>query len=158
MTTTNLRRLMNETKQLLDGGEIKPFEIKMVDESMFHWTATIYGPTDTPYEGYEFILDIMLPNDYPRSPIIPKFITPIQHLNINSEGNICADILKKDKWIPTMCIMSMIESVISLLSEPNPSDPLNAELAELYRTDRKKYESHIKKHCRAHSRKSHLIK
>lgn len=154
-TSIGLRRLTNEAQQLQSANLNETnWKIHMCNDNIFHWVATIRGPPSTPYEGYEFILDIRLPNNYPFSPIIPRFVTPIKHLNVNSEGNICADILKPDKWESTICITAIIGSIISLLSEPNPADPLNAELAELYRTDELTYDTYIRNHCKTHAKQS----
>jgi len=153
-STINLRRIQAESKQLESLGKEydQMFDIKMVADNMFHWQATIYGPIGTLYANYEFILDITLPADYPKSPILVKFITPIQHININTAGDICLDILK-DKWIPALNITSVLISIISLLGDPNPIDPLNSDLAGLYRTDMDKYEMVITDSCRKYAKR-----
>ena len=45
-------------------------------------------------------------------------------LNLDNLGRICLDILKKN-WSPALQIKSVLLSIQSLLSEPNPEDPLN---------------------------------
>lgn len=37
-------------------------------ENFMHWTATIIGPEDSPYENGIFYLEIMYPSDYPFRP------------------------------------------------------------------------------------------
>ena len=97
----------------------------------FKLVATICGPKATPYENGKFHLMIDVPNDYPFSPPSFQFITRIYHPNINLEGSICIDILKSQYWSPMHRLRTLLQSISSLLSEPNPYDPLNADAAKM---------------------------
>jgi len=111
-----------------------------VAEDMFHWQATIMGPADSPYSGGVFLVSIHFPPDYPFKPPKVAFRTKVFHPNINSNGSICLDILK-EQWSPALTISKVLLSICSLLTDPNPDDPLVPEIAHMYKTDRTKYEA-----------------
>nr|XP_020168067.2 ubiquitin-conjugating enzyme E2 28 [Aegilops tauschii subsp. strangulata] len=111
-----------------------------VGEDMFHWQATIMGPSDSPFTGGLFLVNIHFPPDYPFKPPKVSFRTKVFHPNINSNGSICLDILK-EQWSPALTISKVLLSICSLLTDPNPDDPLVPEIAHMYKTDRAKYES-----------------
>ncbi|CAI0423704.1 unnamed protein product [Linum tenue] len=79
-----------------------------VAEDMFHWQATIMGPSESPYSGGVFLVTIHFPPDYPFKPPKP---------NINSNGSICLDILK-EQWSPALTISKVC---IYLLPLPTKS-------------------------------------
>ncbi|GES90052.1 ubiquitin-conjugating enzyme E2-16 kDa [Rhizophagus clarus] len=110
------------------------------DDDLFHWQATILGPEDSPYKGGLFNLDIRFPGDYPFKPPKVMFKTQIYHPNIDKDGNICVDILK-DQWSPGLTISKVLLSICSMLTDPNPDDPLAPEIAHIYKTDRSRFEA-----------------
>lgn len=108
------------------------------------WEATIMGPSDSPYAGGVFNLDIVFPEKYPfKAPII-TFKTKIFHPNINRHGSICLDILNV-KWSPAMSISKVLLSIVSLLTDPNPDDPLEKDIANLYINDIEEYKKQARK-------------
>ena len=109
----------------------------------FQWQATIVGPDDSPYSGGVFFLNIHFPTDYPFRPPKCNFNTKIYHPNINVNGSICLDILK-DKWSPALTISKVLLSISSLLTDANPDDPLVPEIAQLYKSNRAKFEATAK--------------
>jgi ubiquitin-conjugating enzyme E2 D/E len=108
-------------------------------DDLFEWTATIFGPEDSPYHGGVFYLTIHFPTDYPFKPPHVNFKTKIYHCNINESGGICLDILK-DAWSPALTISKVLLSICSLLTEPNPDDPLVPERAKQLRENKMEYE------------------
>ena len=111
-----------------------------VADDLFHWSASIMGPPDSPYANGVFFLNIHFPTDYPFKPPKVSFVTKIFHPNINSNGAICLDILK-DQWSPALTISKVLLSICSLLTDPNPDDPLVPDIAHMYKTDKKRYEA-----------------
>ncbi|KAL3144175.1 Ubiquitin-conjugating enzyme E2 28 [Trebouxia sp. C0009 RCD-2024] len=108
-------------------------------DDLFHWQATIMGPGDSPYSGGVFFVMIHFPPDYPFKPPKVQFQTKVYHPNVNSQGSICLDILK-EQWSPALTISKVLLSICSLLTDPNPDDPLVPEIAHIYKTNRQKYE------------------
>lgn len=88
------------------------------DGNLLSWTATITGPTETPYEGLNLKLSFSFPNNYPYSPPSVLFKTPIYHPNVDFSGRICLDILR-EKWSAVYNVQSVLLSLQSLLGEPN---------------------------------------
>jgi len=109
-------------------------------DNMHEWLATIMGPQGSPYSGGIFFLDITFPQDYPFKPPKVIFKTRIYHCNINSQGVICLDLLK-DKWSPALTISKVLISLIALLSDCNPADPLVGSIAQQYLTDKDVHDS-----------------
>jgi len=107
-------------------------------DDIYHWTATVMGPSDSPYAGGLFFLDIRFPSDYPFKPPKVFFTTRIYHPNINGGGGICLDILK-DQWSPALTISKVLLSICSLLDDPNPDDPLSPTIADQYIKNRDAY-------------------
>eukprot|EP01113_Clastostelium_recurvatum_P046595 TRINITY_DN818_c0_g1_i1.p1 TRINITY_DN818_c0_g1~~TRINITY_DN818_c0_g1_i1.p1 ORF type:complete len:156 (+),score=32.70 TRINITY_DN818_c0_g1_i1:68-535(+) len=106
---------------------------------LFHWVATIMGPPGSPYHEGVFFLDIHFPQDYPFKPPKVTFKTRIYHCNVNSNGTICLDILK-DNWSPALTIAKVLLSICSLLTDPNPKDPLVAAIAKEYIQNRAEHD------------------
>jgi len=129
-------------KELADIGRDPPANCSAGPEGndLFHWQATLMGPPDSPYEGGVFFLDIQFPQDYPFKPPKVRFTTKIYHCNVNDQGGICLDILKGE-WSPALTISKVLLSICSLLTDPNPDDPLVAEIARVYKNDKNKHDA-----------------
>jgi ubiquitin-conjugating enzyme E2 D/E len=114
-----------------------------VGDDLFNWEGVIFGPSDSPYAGGVFKLSIRFPTEYPFKQPHIQFITKIYHPNINSAGGICLDILKS-QWSPALTISKVLLSILSLLTDPNPNDPLVPDIAVLYKTNRESYETNAR--------------
>jgi ubiquitin-conjugating enzyme E2 D len=88
--------------------------------NIYLWGASIIGPSDSPYDGGLFSLQISIPSDYPFEPPKVQFVTKIFHPNVKPDGSICLDILK-DQWSPALTITKVLpQSVFPMPSAPVP--------------------------------------
>lgn len=135
----NNSRIMKELKELQEAARNasgqKTVQANLVGDDLKHWKGTIFGPSDTCYEGGTFIIDITIPNEYPFKPPKMKFDTKIWHPNISSQtGAICLDILKNE-WTPALTIRTALISLQALLCAPEPDDPQDAVVAQMFKND-----------------------
>ena len=133
----SLKRIKLELKELL---EEPPSNCSAgpKNDNFFLWEATLIGPSESPYAGGIFKLSLLFCERYPFKPPKVKFLTKIYHPNINSHGSICLDILNTN-WSPALTISKLLLSISSLLTDPNPDDPLVQTIADLYINDRERY-------------------
>lgn len=131
----DFRRIRSEGQEGFSGSPC-------VDNVMI-WDAVIIGPEGTPFEDGTFRLQMEFDEGYPTSPPVVRFISKMFHPNIYTSGDLCLDILQ-NKWSPTYDVTSILTSVQSLLHDPNPNSPANAEAAKLFREDRKEYNRKVK--------------
>ncbi|CAF4112147.1 unnamed protein product, partial [Rotaria magnacalcarata] len=101
-----------------------------------YFKVIIDGPSESPYEGGKFKVELFLPDEYPMAPPKVRFMTKLYHPNIDKLGRICLDILK-EKWSPALQIRTVLLSIQALLSAPNPDDFLDADVAEKWKADEK---------------------
>lgn len=134
MSTTRL------TKELyiLNRDHKDEFSISPSKDDPLRWIVKIKGPDDSPYQRGIFFILIRFPTDYPFKPPTVSFTTKIYHPNISRDGRIFVDMLDS-RWSPAFTIDKVLMSINILLCEPNTDDPVEPEIAHVYKTDRAKY-------------------
>ena len=125
-------------KEIREMKKNEPYYAEPDENDTSQWNGYVLGPEDTVYEGGKFLLTIVLPSDYPFSAPTVQFKTPVYHPNISESGAVCIDILK-DQWSPALTLHAVLVSITSLLSDPNPDDPLVTTIAHQYIHNRKEF-------------------
>jgi ubiquitin-conjugating enzyme E2 D/E len=131
--------------------------VKLVNDSLYHWDVLMRGPDKSPFEGGIYKLDVKFPNDYPFHPPTITFQTKVYHPNINDIGHICLDILK-DQWSAAFTLDKVMLSISSLLTDPNPRDPLAADVARVYKEDREKYDKTVREYVKLYCQDLSTVK
>ena len=132
------------SKELLEikNNNIEGFNI-INTENIFDWQVSIDGPNESAFEKGKFILKISFDEKYPIKAPSVRFITNMFHPNIYKDGKICVDILQNE-WSPTQNVSTILQSIRSLLMDPNPSSPANREAANLFNKDKELYYNRVK--------------
>ena len=126
------------------------FIVNPVDDKLLEWQATIFGPKFSPYRGGTFNLHIQFCTNYPFKPPKVRFTTKIFHPNINENGTICLDILK-DQWSTAFTAGVVLLSILAIMSDPEPDDPLMPEAGRLYQTNIEEYNKKAKQWTRMYA-------
>lgn len=137
-TQATTKRIMKEYMTMSTSPPPNISAAPIDDCDMYKWQAIIFGPADSVYAGGVFKLTIVFPPDYPFKPPRVEFVTKIYHCNIVNKY-LCIDILK-NQWSPALTIDKVLLSILSLLVDPNPKDPLNRDAAEKFVNNRAEYD------------------
>ncbi|KAK8814641.1 hypothetical protein WA556_006680 [Blastocystis sp. ATCC 50177/Nand II] len=109
-------------------------ELVIPDPTSFESFQLIVEPVEGIYRDQHFVFEVSVPEFFPNEPYKLRLLTPIFHPNIDQEGHVCLNILRRD-WSPSIDLTQIACSLQFLLAEPNPDDPLNEEAARLYKMD-----------------------
>ena len=142
MSSVAIRRITTELTMIKK--EYTQYQI-LNEDDLLNIYIMFPGPEVEPYQNSNFVLHFKFDNmKYPFNPPQVTFMTKIYHPNINENGVICLSVFQ-DNWTPAYRIFSVIKCIQSLLTDPNPSSPLNSEAARLYIDNRQKYNEEVKR-------------
>ena len=89
-----------------------------VDErNMNHVHFLVHGPPDTPFEGGQYVVALILPRDYPMKPPRVQFKTPNGRFQLNTD--ICASFTSyhPETWSPIHNFCTILRSLISFMTD-----------------------------------------
>ncbi|EPS40515.1 hypothetical protein H072_5614 [Dactylellina haptotyla CBS 200.50] len=118
------KRIIKETERLV-AEPVPGIQAVPHEDNLRYFDVAIHGPTQSPYEGGVFKLELFLPEDYPMTPPKIRFLTKIYHPNIDRLAN----------WSPALQIRTILLSIQALLGAPNPDDPLANDVAQRWKED-----------------------
>eukprot|EP00900_Chrysochromulina_parva_P024407 jgi/Chrpa1/65/Chrysochromulina_OHIO_Genome00000170-RA len=118
------------------------------------WEASIFGPSDSDWDGGMFSVEIVFPPDFPESPPFVTFLTPMFHPQISPAGvPYLRSVLMWHCCEPKdRTVRSLVSQLIQLLAadpSPEPATHLNLEAAGLrfsrIADEQKEYKRRVKR-------------
>lgn len=96
------------------------------------------------------MLRLEFPAQYPFKPPLLKFQTPVYHPSVlQKTGEVCGAVL--GNWGPTLTAEHCLQTVYSLLQDPQPDHPLEEDIAQQLATNRKEFDKMAKKFTKDHA-------
>ena len=144
MSRTATLRLMSDLRAITEDSPDGISAALVDDSDVYEWQATIIGPEETAFEGGIYGLRITFDGEYPNKPPRMKFTCDMWHPNIYMDGAICMDVLKA-LWKPIYTVPMILQSIQSLLADPNPLSAANPDAAAMLEKDPKAYRRRVRK-------------
>ena len=117
-------------------------------DNYFKWKATLLGPKDSSYRGGLFYLEIIFPENYPNKAPEILFLTPIYHINVNSDNNSdiklgLFNINSANIWETSISVREMLTRLYIFFYYPNPNFSYSSEMVDEFNHNRTLYEKKI---------------
>ncbi|KAI6657664.1 hypothetical protein LOD99_407 [Oopsacas minuta] len=106
--------------------------IYSVDNDVTNWLLILKFPPNSVLFGSDHIISLTFSKHYLYQPPIFKFLTPILHPNIYTNGKICHPILLEDYDPNTTTLKIIIDSIHSMLCKPIRTHVINRAIGELF--------------------------
>ncbi|SCV02625.1 LAME_0H03488g1_1 [Lachancea meyersii CBS 8951] len=100
------------------------------------------NPDEGYYKSGTFDFEAKFKDTYPIDPPKVTLTSTIFHPNIDTQGNVCLNILRED-WSPVLDVHSIIIGLLMLLLEPNATDPLNKKAADVLQSSPALYQRQV---------------
>ena len=82
-----------------------------------------------------------------------RFITPLKHPNVNSNGRICHSIFDRD-WTSDISIKLLLDTIYGLLLQPEASDLVSTTTTLGYHHDGVEFADEVRAHVQRHALKT----
>jgi ubiquitin-conjugating enzyme E2 G1 len=145
----SLKRLYSELKDIRKEPN-NLYSLGPCENNFYKWNISMFGPTNTIFEGALIKACIEFPNEYPNKAPEFKFITHLFHPNVYPDGRVCISILHEgidefgyenlsERWNPSQSVNSIIISIISMIISPNLDSPANVDASKLWKNNYDEY-------------------
>jgi len=146
------KRVRKELKDIMKTGVAGFEQLQVQDSNILLWEGLIV-PHKVPYNKGAFKISITFPTEYPFKPPKVIFKTKIYHPNVDEKGNVCLAVINSENWKPATKITQVLEALILLVNDPEPSHPLRAELATEFTNSHSKFLKKAEDATRKHGEK-----
>lgn len=115
------KRVEKDTKEFIQDTPDFARKIYVSESDMKNIFFLIEGPTGTPYEGGEYVIQLILTDQYPMEPPSFKMLTPSGRFIVGSP--ICTSFSNyhKETWSPCYNFNTIIKSLISFMIDSTTS-------------------------------------
>jgi ubiquitin-conjugating enzyme E2 M len=127
----------------IDLKEIPQCKMTIDDKDIMNFKVTITPDKESWWYGESYVFTISITSKYNFEPPKVHCLTKIYHPNIDLQGNVCLNILRKE-WNPVLNITTVIVGLNHLFLEPEPNDPLNHNAAQLMRENLDQFIRNVK--------------
>lgn len=143
------KRLMNEMARIASTDH-PTYDIYFSETDMSFWKVVMSGPEGTPYENGAFLLYIHADESYPTFSPKARFITKMQHPNVNMHGRICHGIFDRD-WTSDISMTALLDTIYGLLLQAEYSDLVNTTTTLSYHHDEVEFADEVREHVKKHA-------
>ncbi|KAG0358763.1 hypothetical protein BGZ54_010296 [Gamsiella multidivaricata] len=128
--SSNLRRQFEQIREYYRENNTGGVEVELVDDNPFVWTFTLFGKPMSNYDGGMFRVQMVFHDSFPEIQPRVKFLTPMYHVHVTSDGMPFYSVDKPDD------VRFHMEAISRLILEDepstNPSTHVNLQAAKLH--------------------------
>ena len=115
-------------------------KVNLIQNNIYAWLICLRGFPNTVYEKGHFLVSVQFPPDFPHNVPTVRFLTPIFHPNVGSDGSVSLE------FTDSQPLWHYFLNLLFFLNTPNPALAINPEAASLYVNDLRAFEQAARTH------------
>ena len=155
-TNSAINRIIQEFNLCVNDNDLVSIgcNFGLENNDYYTWRVTMSGPTNTPYEGGLFTINVIFPSDYPSHGPEFKFKNKIYHLNVDFKqkpGHICISSLNdwrtrgKVKDLPFYTVKQALYDIFCLFYNQGVESAYDLAMAQQYSQNREQFNAEARK-------------